>query len=458
MEIDFTDYYSLLNKAFWPFFKNKDRIRISFGGAGSGKSQHMAYEFLYKLIAEPGHNMLVLRKVGRTCRVSVFPLFQQLISELNLSQVVKINKTELSFSVLGIPGNNNKLICEGLDDIEKLKSITFPGGVLTDIWVEEASEATQQDINQLNARLRGQAKQPFQITLTFNPINNQHWIKKEFFDLKTYQKNMKVFILKTTYKDNLFIDDEYKSILEGYKDIDYEFYKVYCLGEWGSYGNIIFTNWEALKCPYKEEDFDSIYVGQDYGFTHPFVISKIGFKDGAMYSYDELCLFEKTNKEAIEINMEFDILHKGETARGDSAEPARIKEWQQYGYGVIPAKKGKDSVSRGIDFINTQKWYIDPNKCPRLLQEVQVYHKKTDKDGNILPDEKPVDIFDDAIKAHMYALEPLSTMKLKPSILSGSKSDHKKSLIEAKKEERRKRREVLKVQQKRKRELIKSQK
>jgi len=455
MNIDFTEFYKILNPVFWDAFENKNRIRILYGGAGSGKSYHLGCEYIYKLLVEPGHNVLAVRKVARTCRVSIFPLFQQIISELNLQKFIRVNKTELSFTVINIPENENKIICEGLDDIEKLKSITFPGGALTDIWIEEASEATKKDVDQLNARLRGQAKQPFQMTLSFNPISSQHWIKRHFFDLKTYQKSIPVFILKTTYKDNLFIDKDYKDVLEGYKEDDIEFYRVYCLGEWGNFGNIIFTNWEVKICPYKEEDFDAIYVGQDYGFTHPTVISKIGFKDGNMYSYDELCLFEHTNIEAINVNRELDIQHKGETARGDSAEPGRIKEWQQQGYNVISAKKEKGSVSRGIDFLKSQKWYIDP-RCQRLIQEVQIYHLKTDKNGEVLIKEDPVDIFDDAVKAHMYALEPLSAVKGIPSILSGAKSEGKKTLIEAKRDERRKRREIVKAQKRRERELKKN--
>jgi phage terminase large subunit len=242
-----------------------------------------------------------------------------------------------------------------------------------------------------------------------------------------------------------------EKILEGYKDIDEQFYRVYCLAEFGVYGNTIFNNYSLEKCPYKEEDFDAIYKGQDYGFTHPSIISCIGFKDGVMYSYNELCVFEKTNKEFIQANEEFDILHKGERAVADSAEPDRIKEWVQHGYGVLPAIKGKGSVSRGIDFLKTQKWVIDPDTCPRLAQEVEQYHWKEDKNGEV-KDREPVDLFDDAIKAHMYALEELSKMKGKPSVLSGSKSDQKKTLIEAKKEERKKRREIMKAQKRKLRE------
>lgn len=452
MKINFDKFFTIINKSFWPFFISKNRIRISYGGGGSGKSVEAFQECICKLLIEPGHNYLICRKVAATNKISTYSLFQQLIHNLalnmddskpniNVSKYFKVNKTDLSITC---KLNDNMVIFKGLDDIEKIKSITFPSGVLTDIIVEEASEITQKDFDQLNVRLRGKAKVPFQITLLLNPINDQHWIKREFIDLRSYQRKYKVTILKTTYKDNLFIDDDYKDVLESYKEIDYEFYRVYCLGEWGSFGNIIFTNWTAMKCPYKEEDFDAIYAGQDYGYEHPAVIVKIGFKDGNMYSYNELCVTKKTNMEFIKLNEEFDVLHKGEQARGDSAEPARIKEWVQAGYGVLKAKKGPGSVSRGIDFIKSQRWFIDPDTCPRTLQEAQVYHLKTDKNGNVKVNEDPVDIFDDAMKATMYALEPLSMMKGKASILSGSKSDAKKSLIEVKKQERKKLREAMK--------------
>lgn len=462
MKVNFSKFYLGMNIVFWDFFEDKSRCRISFGGAGSGKSYQAFQEIIYKILIEPGHNYLICRKVANTNKTSTYALLIQLITEMKLNSLFKINKTDMSITV---KETGYMIVLKGLDNIEKIKSFTFPKGILTDIVIEEASETTQIDFNQLNVRLRGfktgeQSKIPFQITMLLNPIINTHWIKREFIDLKSYQKDkivegkkvkgMPVFILKTTYLDNDFIDEDYKAILEGYKDIDYEFYRVYCLGEWGAYGDIIYSNWSFASCPYKEEDFDAIYNGQDFGFVHPQVIVKIGFKDGTMYTYNELAIFGKTNKDIIDTNKEFDILHDGEVIRCDNVEPSKIKEWTQYGYGAIPAIKGPDSVSRGIDFIKTQKWIIDDSRCPRTAQEVQTYHRKKDKDGNTL--EEPVKLMDDAMDAHRYALEPLSRMKGKPSVSSGSKSDHKKSLIEVKKEERKKKREVQKVNRKKKRE------
>ena len=342
MIVDFSNFYEYVNPAFWDFMNDKSFIRISYGGAGSGKSFTGFQDMIAKLFFEPGHNFLVCRKIANSNRTSTYPLTQQIIAALNLIPHFTENKSNMTFTCAH---NGNQILFRGLDDIEKIKSITFPNGVLTDIILEEASEMTQADLNQLIVRLRGQARVPFQISLFFNPISDAHWIKREFFDLRSYQKRYSVSILKTTYKDNVFINEEYRETLEGLADIDYQTYRVYCLGEWGSYGNLIFSNWEAMPCPYREEDFDAVYSGLDFGFEHPSVIVKIGFKDGAMFSYNELCCEKQTNMEFIDLNRRYDILHPGEAARGDSAEPARIKEWVQQGYGVMPAAKGPDSVS-----------------------------------------------------------------------------------------------------------------
>lgn len=454
MKIDFSRYYELLNEVFWDFFDDiNSKIKISIGGSGSGKSIEAFQECIYKLITQPGHNYLICRKVAATNKVSTFSLFQQLTSNLasnqkddveniNISRLFKVNKSDMTITCRN---NGNQVVFKGLDDIEKIKSITFPSGVLTDILVEEASEITQGDFDQLLIRLRGLSRVPKQITLLLNPIHDKHWIKREFFDLKSYQKKNKVRILRTTYLDNDFLDDDYRETLESYKEINYEFYRVYCLGEWGSFGNVIFNNYEFGVCPYKEEDFDAVYIGQDFGFNHPQVIVKIGFKDGVMYTFKELCCFEKTNKEIIDVNKELEILLPGQRVICDSAEPAKIQEWRQYGYGALPAIKGKGSVKRGIDFIKSMRWIIDDSKCPRTAQEVQTYSWKKDKKSDAIIDE-PVDLFDDAIKAHMYALEELANSKLKPSTLSGKISDHKKELIMAKKEERKNKKEILKKQ------------
>ena len=303
------------------------------------------------------------------------------------------NKTEKTITC---NHNGNQIKFLGLDNIEKVKSITFENGVLTDVLIEEATETTEKDFNQLNLRLRGMAKVPFQITLLFNPISDTHWIKRRFFD-NPGEKKDKITIHESTYLDNRFLDGEYKNELEALKLEDRVYYDVYCLGKWGSIGNLVFRNVEYNTCPYKPEDFDLILAGKDFGFNHYDATELIGIKDGNKYSFNELYVRHMTNNEVIEENEKKNVLSKRQKCTADSAEPKSIKEWQQAGYNMVGAKKGADSVKQQISWLNRGTWYIDPEKCPGLVSEISTYKWKEDRDGN--PLDEPVNFKDDAIAA-----------------------------------------------------------
>jgi len=221
------------NDIFLPYLDDKHRYMVFYGGGGSGKSYFVVQRYIYKLLQNTMTNLLVVRAVAKTNRDSTFALFKQVIRKWNLSKYFRIYNGELRVKCL-LTGN--EVIFAGLDDVEKLKSTTFEKGELTDVWVEEASEILEADFNQLDIRLRGLGSDK-QITLSFNPIDVNHWLKHKFFD----QKNIDAVILHTTYRDNRFLDDAYKRLLESYKDTDRYYYDVYCLGMWGVTGKSIFN-------------------------------------------------------------------------------------------------------------------------------------------------------------------------------------------------------------------------
>ena len=222
----------VINKSFLPVLKDDThRYIVMYGGAGSGKSVFAVQRFLYRLMALPLCNVLVVRAVAATNRDSTFALFRQVISKWGLEGLFNCKESDMRITC----ANGNSVIFKGLDDTEKLKSVTFPKGELTDIWVEEASEIQEEDFNQLDVRLRGKGTHK-QIVLTFNPVSVLHWLKLRFFD----RQDPRAVCLKSTYKDNAFLDEDYKTTLESYKDTDPYYYSVYCLGEWGVLGQTIF--------------------------------------------------------------------------------------------------------------------------------------------------------------------------------------------------------------------------
>jgi phage terminase large subunit len=365
----------------------------------SGKSVDTFRCAAYRMTAEPGHNYLTVRKSAKSNGTSTLPLMRSCISDWNLWPVFEEQKTTQTITN---KYNGNQMKFMGLDDVEKIKSITFDNGPLTDIIIEEATEITEQDFNQLNLRLRGLAKQPFQMTLMFNPVSDMHWMKKRFFDNPGEKRNQ-ITIHESTYLNNRFLDAEYKNQLEQLKYEDRVYYEIYALGHWGSIGNLVFRNIEYSTCPYSLEDFDEILAGMDFGYNHYHAIELIGIKDGVKYSFDELYVNHMTNDEIIRENETKKVLDKFQRCTADSAEPKSIKDWQNAGYNINPAKKGPDSVRQQISWLNRGKWIIDPNRCPGLASETMSYKWKEDRDGNVL--DEPVKFKDDGIAACRYAIE-----------------------------------------------------
>ena len=217
----------VFNKKYIPYLDNEERYLLFYGGGSSGKSYYIVQRYVYRLLTRK-MNLLVVRQTGNTNRDSTFALFKQVINQWNLSSLFDITDLRIKCK------NGNEVIFRGLDDTEKIKSTTFENGELTDIWVEEATECKEADINQLKVRLRG-GKSKKQMVLSFNPVNINHWIKRHFIDSKL------ATVCHSTYKDNKFLTEEDIKVLESFKDTDPYYYNVYCLGLWGVLGKTFFN-------------------------------------------------------------------------------------------------------------------------------------------------------------------------------------------------------------------------
>ena len=248
----------VFNKIYLPLIDCATRYMILYGGAGSGKSHFVAQRYILRMMQEGGVNILVVRATGNTNRDSTFALFKQIISSWGVGKLFSVTETDMRITCV----NGSSAIFKGLDDTEKLKSITFPAGDLTDVWIEEATETLEADFNQLNLRLRGKTGRK-QIVISFNPVDINHWLKKRFFD----RFDADITVLKTTYKDNRFLDEAYKALLTSYKESDPYYYSVYCLGEWGVYGKTIFDKLRVTERITQLRDKKPIRTGY-YHYTY----------------------------------------------------------------------------------------------------------------------------------------------------------------------------------------------
>jgi phage terminase large subunit len=445
-KIDFSRFYETIAPAFWDAFENKNLVRIYKGGAGSGKSFTAFSEMIYNVVVH-SCNYLILRQTANSNRTSTFALTKKIISDFKLTHIFKENKTEMHYTCTI---NGAMIYFRGLEDVERLKSLSFPSasGILERIIFEEASEGNFENFSQLLVRLRGKSKNYFQVTLLLNPVSSSNWIKTTFYDRDDFH----AYKHQSTYKDNPWIDENYAKTLEQFSEIDKNFYNIYALGEWGITQGVIFNNWETRLFPFDRKNIDDtqILAGCDWGYNHPTCITLNYIYDGDLYTFDECVAFELTNSEYMQVVKEQNFISKSQRVVYDTEDPARGKEFLNSGYSFVPAKKGKNSVIRTIDYIKSfKRWYIDP-RCVRLLQEVSQYHWRLDKDGK--PMDEPVTFMDDAIASVRYAVEHLAFMQGRPSVLSGTKSDSKKKLIEAKRNERKQRVEIIKAQRIQKKE------
>ena len=379
-----------LAPAFKSAYQSKDRYRILYGGAGSGKSHFMAQETLINMMQDDRHSYLVVRKTSKSIRISVFRLLVEMISEYSLNHLFRINKTEMSITC----SNGSSLITSGLDDVEKLKSVAN----INRVWVEEASEITEKDFSQLDLRMRGTSEIGYQMTLTFNPVSELHWLKKRFFDVGDKQ----AFVLKTTFKDNPFLDDEYIDTLHAMEKQDYQYYKIYALGEWGSIGNLVYTNWKKEDLSKIKSAFDNYFNGIDFGFASDptaFIRVHLEKKRKRIYVTDEMYLVEE-HMDSLADKLSKRIGQEYITA--DSSEPRSIADLKRRGVRALGAKKGPGSVEHGIKWLQGYEIIVD-NHCTNMIKELTSYKWREDKDGNTIA--KPVDDNNHLLDALRYALE-----------------------------------------------------
>lgn len=390
----------VINKAYRRYLKADQPTQIFYGGSASGKSVFLAQRCVIDVF-NGGRNYLCVRNVKTTVRNSIFNEIVKTISRFKMLPYFNINRSDLVITC----ENGYQILFSGLDDVEKIKSITPVKGVITDIWIEEATEIVENDIKQLQRRLRGKANVSKRVTLSFNPIIKNHWLYERYFqnwqDDKRSYEDEQLSILKTTYKDNLkFLDEVDIRLLED--ETDKYYYEVYTLGNWGILGAVIFKNWEVRDLSEERQIFDGFTNGLDFGFSSdPSALVRTHYdrKKKTVYILDELYERELTNDL---LAAELEKIIGQEYVTCDSAEPKSIKELRNLGIRTRAAKKGKDSINFGIDWLQRQHIVIDVS-CQNFKNEIQAFKWKEDKDGNVL--KVPVEKNNHLMDALRYAYE-----------------------------------------------------
>lgn len=395
-------------KDFWKF---KGRYRVCKGSRASKKSKTAALWFISNLSKAKYSqaNLLVVRKTFRTLKDSCFTELKWAINRLGLQDTWQPKESPLEIENLE---TGQKIYFRGLDDPLKVTSITVDVGVLCWLWIEEAYEiSSEADFDTLDESIRGEMPPGLfkQVTLTFNPWNEHHWIKKRFFDAPP---DPDILAMTTNYLCNEWLDAADKKVFETMKKNNPRRYRVAGLGDWGIVDGLVYENWEerlfSIEEVRKTPGIRSAF-GLDFGYTNDPTALFCGLIDTTnktLWVFDEIYKPGMSNEDIAR-----DITGAGyskERIRADSAEPKSIDRLRTLGIQHIrKARKGKDSVNNGIDFIQDYKIFIHP-RCVNFLTEIGNYTWATDtKTGKKL--NIPIDDFNHLMDAMRYALEEFIT-------------------------------------------------
>lgn len=384
------------------FWNNEQRYRVIKGGRASKKSTTAALNFIYRMCLYPDANLLVIRQVFKDHKDSTYAQLKWAARQLQV-----YDEFEWKVSPLEIIKKNTgqKIMFRGLDDPMSVTSATVEHGYLCWCWFEEAFQVRKEDdFNKIDMSIRGYTGGLFkQITLTFNPWSEKHWLNNRFF--KSDSDN--IFAKTTNYQCNEFLDEQDIALFDEMKVKSPRRYKIEGLGEWGIAEGGIYENWherlfdinEIAKRPSVQSAF-----GLDFGYTNdPTALScsLVDIENREIYIFDEMYKKALLNDE-IAKNIA-DMGYSKEIIIADSAEPKSIADLRRYGLRkVVKADKGKDSIMHGIQYIQQFTIFVHP-KCTNAINELSNYVWAKDKNDE--PMNRPIDEYNHFLDALRYSLE-----------------------------------------------------
>lgn len=408
----------IVGKGYGQFWRSRNFYRVVKGGRGSKKSKTTALYYIVAILKHNWANLLVVRRFSNTNKQSTYTDLKWAANRLKVSHLFKFNE---SLPEITVKATGQKILFRGLDDPLKITSITVDTGLLSWLWLEEAYQVENQDkFETLVESIRGSIDTPDffkQITITFNPWSERHWLKSAFFDNDTRKKD--VFADTTTYRVNEWLDQQ---DIDRYEDLwrtNPRRAAVVANGDWGVAEGLVFEN-------YTVRDFDIMATikrvgettaGIDFGFTHdPTTFPRLAVD----LDNKELWIYAEHYEHAMTTDDIFNMITEAEMQNAlitaDSAEQRLIAELKAKGINrITPSVKGAGSINAGIDFMKQFKIYIHPS-CVKTIEEFDTYIYKQDKDGKWL--NEPIDANNHIIDAIRYALERYHIQKQKPNVVN----------------------------------------
>lgn len=371
------------------------------GGRMSCKSSFISIVIVLGIMADPEANAVAFRKVGSDIRDSIFEQFLWAIDKLGVNHLWEANKSLLRFKYTP---TGQVILCRGLDDPTKVKSIKVRKGYFKYTWYEELAQfSCMEEIRNTGQSIRRGGKR-FYTFCSYNPPQSaSSWVNTEASVPYLGRK-----IYSTTYLDipREWLGEEPLAEAERLKMSNIRAYRHEYLGEVTGTGGSVFANLTLREIGDDEiAIFDNYRYGIDWGYKDPNVlsVSHFDYERRIIYIFGEIYKRHLQKRKFGELILEqfnpgYDFVWC------DPAEPGSIDELSRMGINCQPAKKGKDSIRNGIIWLqNLEEIVIDPIRCPNLAKEFERFEYKKDRDGDWTDNfsEK----FNHGIDATRYAYE-----------------------------------------------------
>ena len=397
-------------KEFWNF---KGRYRVVKGSRASKKSKTTALWYIYNMMKYPEANLLVVRKTYRTLKESCYTELKWAVNRLGVAKYWDFKESPLQATY---KPTGQKIYFRGVDDSLKVTSVTVEHGYLCWMWIEEAYEVMhKEDFDTIDESIRGEVPDNLfkQVTITFNPWNERHWLKSTFFDNNVCDDD--ILAITTNYLCNEWLDKSDEKLFERMRVNNPRRYRTAGLGEWGSVEGVVYENWKEQEFKFvTQAEYDAgedgiisdnlkPAFGLDYGYTNDpsaLFASMVDLENHKIYVFDEFYKKGLSNKKIY--NEVVNMGYAKEHIIADSSEPKSNDELKSYGLHVKGAKKGKDSVNNGIQWIQNFEIIVHP-RCVNFITEISNYTWAKDKFGN--QTNTPIDDFNHLMDAMRYGLE-----------------------------------------------------
>jgi phage terminase large subunit len=369
LEIQHTSVFSRNLEA----VQNNDiRFVVNQGGSRSSKTYSIMQLLIVYCLTNAKTVVSIVRKSFPSLRASVLRDFVEIMRDLNLYQLAEHHKTENIYNF----SNGSQIEFFAIDDEQKLR-----GRKRHILWANEANEISFDEFNQLNMRTTDK------LIFDFNPSDEFHWL----YDLLLRQESQ---LIKSTYRDNPFLQDDIVKEIENLIAVDENYYKIYALGEKPVPTTRIYTHFSTYDRELDSTD-DFVY-GLDFGYNHPSALIKVTQTNTGYYCQEVIYQQFLTSSDLLQL-FASNYVDKNKYIYADYSRPEIIQDLRRSGYNVKEAIK---DVKPGIMSVKSNAIFVHKDS-QNILKEYRMYSWKT-KGEQIL--DEPVKLYDDALDAIRYAI------------------------------------------------------